>query len=280
MGMKASLLLGGLLLLAGSLPTAEAAGRCMPSRHACQAGNAAARVPDDAPMPEVGAASDEHGGREHGGRVPLVAPIDSSPRGQTYGRWAAEWVQWALSIPAAVNPVLDVDGSNCAQRQVDKVWFLAGRFDDVGVARSCTIPAGRALFFPLINNAYFAFLNDPPETRTEKFVRSIAACTRPAEISVWIDGAKVSRPTQFFTGPSGSQSPIFNAQLPPGNIFGADETGIPELALTPSAEQGYYLFVNPMRPGVHTIRWLASGCTAFNPPQDITYHLTVSPRSR
>ena len=46
--------------------------------------------------------------------------------GQTYGRWAAEWWQWALGVPGAVNPLTDTTGEHCAQRQVDKVWFLAG----------------------------------------------------------------------------------------------------------------------------------------------------------
>ena len=90
-----------------------------------------------------------------------------------------------------------------------------------------------------------------------------------------IDGRRVAHPQRFFTGPSGSESPIFNVQLPPENIFGADETAIPELLLSPSAEQGYYLFLYPLSPGTHTIRWVASGCTAglF---QDITYNLTVA----
>ena len=106
-------------------------------------------------------------------------------------------------------------------------------------------------------------------------MRAAASCTLPVEISVEIDGFKVPKPIRFFTGASGSQSPFFNVQLPPGNLFGADATAVPELVLSPSAEQGYYLFVRPLRGGPQTIRWIASGCTPVNPPQDITYHLTV-----
>src|SRR5215216_167820 len=57
---------------------------------------------------------------------PQIAPIQTIPEGQTYGCWAAEWWQWALGVPAAVNPLTDTTGEHCAQRQVDKVWFLAG----------------------------------------------------------------------------------------------------------------------------------------------------------
>jgi hypothetical protein len=205
---------------------------------------------------------------------PQIAPIKTTPAGQTYGRWAAEWWQWALGVPAAMNPLTDTTGEHCAQRQVDEVWFLAGSIMADPVVRACEVPAGKLLFFPLINNFYGAFLNDPPETRTEEFVRAAGSCTEPAEISVEIDGFKIPRPTRFFTGASGSQSPFFNVQLPPGNLFGADETTVPELVLSPSAEQGYYLFVRPLRSGRHTIRWSASGCTPGN-TQDITYHLTV-----
>jgi hypothetical protein len=219
---------------------------------------------------------------------PGIAGIQTKPEGQTYGRWAAEWWQWALGIPGDVNPVTDTTGEHCAQRQVDKVWFLAGGLPTDTVIRTCEIPEGKSLFFPLINTFSGAFLNDPAEMRTEEFLREDARCTVAAEISVEIDGFKVPRPTRFFTGASGSQSPIFNVQLPPGNLVGAvpvasgspDETVVPELVLTPSAEQGYYLFVRPLSPGTHTIRWIASGCTKLElegivNSQDITYHLKV-----
>jgi hypothetical protein len=218
-----------------------------------------------ASAPAAGTEDDQRG---------LIAPIRTRPEGQTYGRWAAEWWQWALGIPAATNPLADTTGENCAQRQVDKVWFLAGSVSSDPVARNCEIPAGKSLFLPLINNLYGAFLSDPPETRTEEFVREATSCTEPAQISASIDDFKVRNPTRFFTGPSGSQSPIFNVQLPPGNLFGVDESVVPELVLSPSAEQGYYLFVRPLSPGTHTIRWLSSGCVP-GLSQDITYYLTI-----
>jgi hypothetical protein len=171
--------------------------------------------------------------------------------------------------------VLDSTGANCAQRQVGDTWFLAGSFGPDPVERTCDVPAGKSLFFPLINTGYGAFLNDSPETRTEAFVRAAGSCSAPAQISASIDGRSVPQPQRYFTGPSGSQSPLFNIQLPPGNFFGADETVIPELVLSPSAEQGYYLFVMPLDPGSHTIKWNATGCTpGFS--QDITYHITVN----
>jgi hypothetical protein len=45
--------------------------------------------------------------------TPRLAPIHTKPAGQTYGRWAAEWWQWALGIPGAVNPLTDPTGAHC-----------------------------------------------------------------------------------------------------------------------------------------------------------------------
>jgi len=212
-------------------------------------------------------------GQAQGPRA-LIAPIDTKPQGQTYGRWAVEWWQWALGVPLATSPLLDETGEFCSQRQVGKVWFLGGTLLPGPVVRNCEIPAQTSLFFPMINNFYGAFLNDDPATRTEEFVRSSSACTEPAEISVWIDDFRIPRSLHFFTGKLKRLTPLFNVQLPPDNIFGADPITVPELVLTPSAEQGYYLFVRPLRPGQHTIRWTATGCVP-GLSQDVTYNLTI-----
>jgi hypothetical protein len=186
------------------------------------------------------------------------------------------------------NPLFDTSGTFCGQRQVDRVWFLAGWFNTPPnpIVRTCNIPANMALFFPLIYTAYGAFLNDQPDQRTEAFVRSQATCNLtkyPVQINFTLDGATIPQPQRFFTGPSGSQSPFFNIQLPPDNILGGvpappvgpNQALIPELLLSPSAEQGYWVFLFPLPPGRHTIHWTASGCVA-DLSQDITYNLTVA----
>jgi hypothetical protein len=229
----------------------------------------------------------------------VIAPIDSTPAGRTYGQWAAAYWQWVLGVPdnklpqqsgsLRVNPLKDLTGQYCGEHQIGDVWFLAGSW--VGtVTRSCTIPAGKSLFFPFINNAYLGFLNDPPDQRTEKFAHDHAACTEPVAISATLDGHEISDPLSYSTAPSASLSPAFNVQMPfgtaqggPGNVFesfGYKIKQIPEWFLSPSAEQGYYLFLKPLPPGPHTLHWTASGCTVDSTThqvatQDVTYELTV-----
>src|SRR5579884_1628590 len=86
---------------------------------------------------------------------PGVFPPGSHPYGRTYEQWSNAWWQWALSIPTNVNPLLDTTGANCQQGQSGKVWFLAGTLGGSPVVRKCTIPAGKAIFFPVLNTIDF-----------------------------------------------------------------------------------------------------------------------------
>jgi hypothetical protein len=205
--------------------------------------------------------------------APSVAPIQSHPRGQSYAEWSVDWWTWALETPAATNPF---GRGSCETSQTGRVWFLAGVLTPGVAQRTCTVPAGTALFVPVWNNFYGAFLNDPPPTNTEAFVLSQVACTA-SEIFVEIDGVSVPRPERFYVRPR--QSGIFHIQLPVDNIFGLDESTVPELRLSPGAQSGYYLFLHPLHRGAHTINWRATGtCFGAELAQEVTYTITVVPR--
>jgi hypothetical protein len=212
---------------------------------------------------------------------PGIANINSSiiiP--QNYADLGAEWWQWALQAPAPDTPLFD-DGSNCRVGQQGPVWFLAGTlgFGDLEevTERSCDVPGGKAIFFPVINAAYFGFLDDPAEERTADYVRSEADFCDSSTIrnlSVKIDGVSVNGPVNYYT-PS-DQSPIFQAQLPTDNLFGVTEDVAPELMLSPSAHQGFYIYVNPLAPGEHTIEWMATwDCDGTPTSENVKYNLDV-----
>ena len=75
----------------------------------------------------------------------LAGPPDDTKSG-------AAWWQWALSIPASVNPMLDTTGANCMVGQNGDVWYLAELFFVGGsVTRDCAVPEGVTLFFPVLN---------------------------------------------------------------------------------------------------------------------------------
>jgi hypothetical protein len=208
---------------------------------------------------------------------PGIAPMQSKPHGHSYSEWQTIWWQWALEQPASVNPVTDSNGEFCSTGQKGAVWFLAGTFGDPpSVKRTCTVPTGQAFFFPVIDFAYFAFLNDPPETRTPAFIRSQVDC-EVLSATVEIDGVRVTDAKQYFLG--SEKSLLFDVQLPEDNVFGATLDTIPELLLSPSATSGLFLFLSPLPPGKHTLHWEASeSCLLYGDfAQNITYELTVKP---
>jgi hypothetical protein len=200
-----------------------------------------------------------------------IAPIQSHPHGKTYGQWAALWWQWALETPASQNPVTDTTGAYCAVNQSGKVWFLAGSFGSGAVSRSCTVPPGTALFFPLANSFYGAFLTDPPEQRAEAFLRSQVTCIEGAPVSASIDGHPVASPQRYL-----ETSSLFDIVLPEDNVYGVTEADVPDLTLSPSVDEGYYLFVQPLPPGQHQIKFSVAASSACAVPLDVTYNLTVA----
>ena len=186
---------------------------------------------------------------------------------------AASWWKWALEAPTPTNPFVDTTGANCATGQPKAfLWYLAGTLGGDPVSRDCVVPPGRALFFPMVNLAYFAFTSDAPETRTVDYVRSQVACETGSVGAVTIDGRPL--PPRLAVH---ERSAIFDVQLPPDNVFGAGPDVIPGLLLSPSADQGTYVLLPPLRRGQHTITihgQVSATCGAYR-PIDVTYHLTV-----
>jgi hypothetical protein len=171
---------------------------------------------------------------------PGVIPPDSHAHGLTYGEWSARWWEWALEQPAALSPLADTTGANCAVGQSGSVWFLAGTFGlTVPVTRMCTIPPGKTLFFPIANAFYSA-----EGTFAEMQARAIADVNTATNLSVTVDG----KPLNGVKLPR-ALSPDFTLDLPPGNIFDA-----PPDAYKPSAADGYYIMLTPLTPGTHTIQ--------------------------
>jgi hypothetical protein len=198
--------------------------------------------------------------------APTFAPAPpTTPHLKGYGDWAALWWQWAVGTPADVNPVTDTTGVNCAVNQpVPGVFFLAGSFTTATIHRTCTVPVGSSFLIPILNDAYFAQQTDPPEQRTEAFVRSQVHCVEQnPQLVLSVDGTSLANPVSYL-----EKSTLFSVNLPPNNVF-----GVPPQLLSPSADEGYYGFVEPLTPGTHNVHIASSsGCGVT---QDVTYTLNV-----
>jgi hypothetical protein len=196
-----------------------------------------------------------------------VLPPTPHPYGQSYSDWAADWWQWALSQPAATNPLTDLTGAQCANEQSGRVWFLAGTITGETVMRTCTVRTGTALLFPVVNA--FACVDPGGPDPGEAALRESVAYVRSATgLTATIDGATVPNVRAYY-----EESPIFSVTLPRDNIFGA-----PGGVYGPCVDAGYYLVVHPLPPGQHTIHFTGTVKTGTPPAEftvDVTYHITT-----
>jgi hypothetical protein len=192
---------------------------------------------------------------------------------------SAEWWQWALSIPTDVNPQLDPTGANAVVGQHGKVWFLAGVFGGGTVTRTCSVPEGTALFFPLINSVNFNTPNVCGQGSDNISVEDLRAASAAfvdgaTNLSVTVDMVAIKNLRRV-------QSKVFAVALPEENVFDsqcASEGGVPARIYSPAVDDGFYVLLDKLSAGEHTLVFHAE-----NPSQgfvqDVTYMLTVVPVS-
>lgn len=194
---------------------------------------------------------------------------NSKPYGLTFGDLAAKWHQWLYSIPSQVNPATDTNGRNCAQNQAGPIWILAGTTGG-SVERTCTVPAGKAIMFPII--ASECSYAENPNLKTESELR---ACAKSPDngvthLELTIDGTSIKDLQKYR-----AESPLFKLTFSKDNLGG----------VTPGPSQGvadgFWIILKPLAPGDHNIHFSAASVdyTATGGTSrfviDTTYHLKV-----
>jgi hypothetical protein len=212
-----------------------------------------------------------------------ISPQDSRElTGKTYGEWSAVWWQYVLSKSTRDpnNPLLDKTGAGCRAGQANdsSVFFLAGVAAGGTATRDeCTVPAGQALFFPLVNAVDIHVPGDGLDT-PELLRDDLLSLFGPIkELHASVDGVSVSnldpKSTPYRACAGGHQmcAAAFSVTLPGQNLF-----GVPAGLYSPAVADGFYLMVAPLSASEHTINFGGSGFFAKKKFfQDITYHLTV-----
>lgn len=194
-----------------------------------------------------------------------VMPPQSHAFGKTYAQWSAQWWQWALSLPVDQNPFFDETGcANGANGQSGPVWFLTGVISVSGTAvRDCTVPTGKALFFPIINTECSTLEPPPFHGDNEAELRACATGVAFDDVFAEIDGVPVQNLDRYLV-----QSPLFIFTVPENNALGVP-AGTGE-----SVANGVYLMLHPLSAGEHVIHF-GGTYPSFAFSLDITYHLTV-----
>lgn len=186
----------------------------------------------------------------NGNPNPGVLPPNSKLQGKTYGEWGAEWWQWAHSTG-----VEEIEAS-CEAGQSGKVWFLAGTFESGSATRECTLPAGKFLFFPIVNAVYVG-----TDGESEEVMRDV--------VNDVIDGAGGLEVT--LDGIALESLEIYRADSPLFTTMGFDSTDSFD-----SVADGFWIMHRPLPVGEHELH-IHGELPAFGFETDVTYNLTVAP---
>jgi Ca2+-binding RTX toxin-like protein len=220
--------------------------------------------------------------------------------GKTQAEWGDKWFQWSGSIPLDDNPLFDNTGDFASVNQTGSVYFLGGKssFGSNFANRKAIVPQGKTLFFPIIS--FDTFGNDVPEfggdTRFANpgnfggigdIERLSLALDSLSDFSLTIDGKTAVYPIdakQYLQSTQDLKNG-FSISLPENNPFGIFGVG-PEFDnrnFGLSYQTGYYIGLNPLSPGEHTIQFKATaqllqadGSTTPT-SQDISYTIDVKP---
>ena len=212
----------------------------------------------------------------------MSCPRQSHAFGKTYEEWSAQFWKWEYSLPASHHPLFDT--ADCNTGQSGKVFFLGGTFTTIQVGievsgtanRKCRVPAGKAIFFPIINNEC-SQVEGNGSTHDVLLACAKMPIDAVTNLEAEIDGVSINN-----LGRYRAQSPLFTfGPLPSDNIL--EVSGIPDTVgkTSPSVSDGYYLLLAPLSVGRHELHF--SGKLELGNPvnfifeEDITYHLTIVP---
>jgi hypothetical protein len=185
-----------------------------------------------------------------------LLPPDARVSGRSQEEWSAVWWQWAATFARYESPVADETGERCAAHQYGDVWFLAGTYGTNRTIRTCTVPRGKHLFFPLIN---YVVMPSRAPVSCKGLTETAARMTDDVgSLVLRVDGERygdLERHRQVTRD-------CFD--------FGALNT--PPVRMFPTAGNGYYAMLRPLPPGRHVVEF---GGILPTMVQAITYTLLV-----
>jgi hypothetical protein len=173
--------------------------------------------------------------------VELKETVDGKP----LDAFANLWWQWAFSMPQDISPVRDETGVYCDVGQSGPVWFLAGGYGSANITRSCDIPAGKHLFFPVINMLAYT---PPGEVRPCASLQEEVARNNDTFVylRVSLDGIPIENAERFRLASKECFDPFSAASQ-------LDIASYP----TDAATDGYWIMLRPLPPGAHHLEFRA-----------------------
>lgn len=195
-----------------------------------------------------------------GAQQRITVPPHQAVADLSQADWSRAWWQWAGSFDAADSPVADRSGRNCHLKQDGPVWFLAGTYGTARTVRTCTVPSGKYLFFPLINYVVMPGSKEAScSVCCPRFTQTAKAITdEPSSLILDVDGRRVEQLASY--------------RQATRECFDMGARAQPRYRIFPSAANGYYVMLQPLSPGKHVLNF---GGVLPGMSQAVTYTLIV-----
>lgn len=186
----------------------------------------------------------------------LLAP-DQQVAGLSQEDWSRAWWQWAGSFSREESPVADRTGELCGGRQKGPVWFLAGTYGTQRTIRTCKVPAGKHLFFPLINYVVMPS-GDGSTTCASAMAEAKQITDSLGAAFLEIDGLVHKN--------------LASHRQATKKCFDMGALTAGRFRVFPSAANGYYVMLGPLPKGTHILNF---GGVLPSMIQSVTYTLIV-----
>ena len=192
--------------------------------------------------------------------------------GKTIAQWTQDWWTWALQSPAHQNALDDTTGQYANVGNGDHrsaqipdhpgVFFIAGTTGG-DATRTFTVPQGEALLVPMLNT----FDTLVTESEAQAYIKGWRPTVK--DVFASIDGTPIAHPTRYLEAPSD----FFSMGSVRPNTFATEIGALKGQELTPTLVAGYYLMIEGLSPGQHTLEFGGSTNTGFS--THVVDHITV-----
>ncbi|HTT36317.1 MAG TPA: lysozyme inhibitor LprI family protein [Burkholderiales bacterium] len=168
-----------------------------------------------------------------------VMPAHGTLEGKTQSQWTASYWQWLMSFPIDQGPGTDTTGERCGLKQAAPIWYLASNLKGGKAIRTCRVPRGKPILVPLLA------ANVTPKLP----VISVDCATARRFAKMVVDGA------------SGMRAFLDGVEIPNLTTYRETSAGCFEYTdpagarVSPVASDGYWLFLKPLSPGRHELRY-------------------------
>jgi hypothetical protein len=201
--------------------------------------------------------------------------------GNSYCEWGALWWKWLYqltetSASSCVVPLSDPTGQNCGYEQSGDVFFLVGTLGGTVVRNMCTVPQGKAIFFPILSfdadNGGVPVAMQLTPMALQAVVQGQVDKAPVSGLSAEFDGLPVANMASFKC-----DATQYSYTLPAEpNLYDClGMTGVTGM-VSPAYAGGYYVMLPPPAPGNHVLKFKGSSPSSTPPlTVDVTYNFTV-----